>query len=347
MDLVRNIISNLYIYKYQNNDKLNMDNFGVKTQENKELISNEENNENFLKPKNATIENYQNNNTYENMNKRDEIHNNMRKNISLNRLDNYNQKYISLKNNNFMKNDVNYIKKNKELLKEKENQIKEIKLKKENEALNLLLSFKNKSKEGVKSRIYDYEIKQKEKNKSLLKNNKYKIRNLSSQKQIRNRNLINNFENKNKNTNTINNEEIKKGFMKSVKLPQIKPSTSPNLDSLSALHKDYGKMPEYLEKRKKELQEQKELEIKKEKEKNIPMGWRILSEEERQKRLDNLKNEKKNLEEILYKLPIARLSKQQEDIKRNIEKSLNEIDEKMNKLIGYKEIMVKKDEEDY
>ena len=46
------------------------------------------------------------------------------------RLDNYNQKYMSLKNSNFLKNDVNYVIKNKELLKEQENLMKEIKLKK-------------------------------------------------------------------------------------------------------------------------------------------------------------------------------------------------------------------------
>lgn len=233
------------------------------------------------------------------------------------------------------------------MIKEKENQIKEIKQKKESEALNLLLSFKTRKTEGVRTRVYDYEIKQKEKNKSLIKNNKFKIRNLSSQKQIRNKITINN-ENKNQNQymGTINQEDnnkIKIGFTKSLKLPQIKPSTSEGLQ-IPLLHKDYGKMPEYLEKRKKEIQEQKELEIKKEKEKKIPSGWKILSDEEKQRRLADLNNEKKKLEEKLYKLPIARLSRQQEDLKRNIEKSLNEIDEKINKLVGYKEVIIREDE---
>ena len=156
--------------------------------------------------------------------------------------------------------------------------------KKESEALNLLLSFKTRKTEGVRTRVYDYEIKQKEKNKSLIKNNKFKIRNLSSQKQIRNKITINN-ENKNQNQymGTINQEDnnkIKIGFTKSLKLPQIKPSTSEGLQ-IPLLHKDYGKMPEYLEKRKKEIQEQKEEEKKKEKEKKIPSGWKILSDEEK------------------------------------------------------------------
>ena len=226
--------------------------------------------------------------------------------------------------------------------------MKESKQKKENDALNLLLNYKNRNNEGVKSKLYDYEIKQKEKNKNLIKNNKFKIRNLSSQKQTRNKTIININENKDQNLNQKNQEEIsiKNNFAKSFKLPQIKiPSSSASqvLDIAPILHKDYGKLPEYLEKRKKELKEQKESEIKKEKEKNIPIGWKILSEEERQNRLNNLKNEKKDLEEKLYKLPIARLSRQQEDIKRNIEKSLNEIENQMNKLIGYKEVMIKED----
>ena len=361
MDLVRNIISNLYIYKFQNNDPLNMNDFSAKyiSNNNKELTYNEENNENSLNNKNAekqTIENYLKKKINGNRNKSEESKKNLKKNNSLNRLDNYNQKYIALKSNNFLKNEVNFVAKNKELLKEQENQMKEIKQKKETEALNFLLSYKNRNKDGVKTRIYDYEIKQQKEKNNLIKN-KFKIRNLSSQKQIRNKNLINNNininninENQIQNSEPINNEEnkIKNTFMKSVKLPQIKlkPTTSPMVEGGPLLHKDYGKMPEYLEKRKKELKEQKEMEIKKEKEKKLPVGWRILSEEERQKRLDYLKIEKKDLEDKLFKLPIARLSRQQEEMKKNIEKSLNEIDEKINKLVGYKEIMVKKEEDE-
>ena len=128
--------------------------------------------------------------------------------------------------------------------------------------------------------------------------------------------------------------------MKSVKLPVIKPSSSPLLDRVPLLHKDYGKMPEYLEKRKKELQEQKELNLLKQKEKNLPKGCRIISEEERQERIKELTSMKKELENELYQLPIARLSKKQVERKDVIDKTLFEIDEKMNRLIGYKEVIV-------
>ena len=337
MDLVRNIISNLYIYKLENNDPLNMNDFGLK------ILSNQNsgtiNNENIINQNIETDINMinknivENNNLFNPNNKEDNINNNypFKKNNSFTKL-----KY-SFKNIKSDKNDVNYILKNKELLKEQENQMKEVKQKKENEALSLLFSFKTKNKEGVRPRIFDYEIKQQKEK----KNNKFNIRNLSSQKQLRSKNIINN-EKKNENLITMNQEEykIKKSFTKSLKIPHIK-STPSGLDGIPLLHKDYGKMPEYLEKRKKELEEQKELKIKMEKEKKIPLGYKLLSEEERETRLNSLKDEKKKLEDELYKLPIARLSNQQLEYKKNIENSLHEIDEKMNKLIGYKEVIIK------
>ena len=100
-------------------------------------------------------------------------------------------------------------------------------------------------------------------------------------------------------------------------------------------------MPEYLEKRKKELQLQKEEEIKRQKEKKLPSGYKILTEEERQERLAALKEEERQLEEELYSLPIARLSEKQRKRKEYIEKTLLDNEEKKNKLIGYKEVIIK------
>ena len=112
-----------------------------------------------------------------------------------------------------------------------------------NDIMNNSFSFKTKNKEGVRPRIFDYEIKQQKEK----KNNKFNIRNLSSQKQLRSKNIINN-EKKNENLITMNQEEykIKKSFTKSLKIPHIK-STPSGLDGIPLLHKDYGKMPEYLE----------------------------------------------------------------------------------------------------
>ena len=338
MDKVRNIISNLYIYKFQNSDNLNINKFGMKSKADDSLFKEEIIEKSYQDVNNSQIRYKNNKNLYENMN-----NNNIIKNQ---RLDNYNKKYISMKNNNFLKNEVNYIEKNKELLREQQIQMKELKLKKENDALNLLLSYKSKNNNGVRSKLYDYEIKQKQNKINLLKKNKSKFRNLSSQKPIRyikNNYYINNNENEYEQINEYKNK-TKVTSVKNVKLPpiKVKPSSSPILEEIPILHKDFGKMPEYLEKRKKEIKEQKEMEIIKQKEKNLPSGFKLLSEEERKKRLDILNDEKAKLEQELFKLPIARISERQKKAKAEIEKSLYEIEEKIYKLIGYKEIILKK-----
>ena len=342
MDNIRNIISNLYIYKFQNNDNLNMNKFGMKSSLEDSPSKQEITEKSYHEINNSKIRN--NKNIYQNININSNNNGNIKQKAQ--RLDNYNQKYISIKNNNFLKNEINYVLKNKELLREQEMQMKELKIKKENDALNLLLSNKARNNNSVRSKLYDYELKQKQNKKKLQKNINSKLRNLSSQKPHR-------YYNSKINSNDYELEQLqeyknklKSQFTKSVKLPkiQIKPSSSPILEGVPILHKDFGKMPEYLEKRKKELKEQKELEIKEQKEKKLPMGYKILSEEERKERLKNLNDEKRNLEEELYKLPIARLSEKQKKAKSEIEKQLYEIEEKIYKLIGYKEVIVKQDE---
>ena len=321
MDSIRNIISNLYIYKFQNNDNQNLNkvNLNSNISNINESISNEELNEepsniyyekkpiiNYNKPKIRINQNLLSNNTIKKPKEK---------------LDNYNRNYIAQKNSNFFKNEVNYVSKNKEILREQQHQMKELKMKKEIDALHLLLSYKTRNSEGVRPRLYDYELKQQKIKKNLIKKGQFKIRNFSSQKPE-------------KNYYDPYNQ------MKSVKLPMIKPSSSPLVEGgMPLLHKDYGRMPEYLERRKKELQEQKELNILKQKEKNLPKGCRIMPEKERQERLEELKSMKKELENELYQLPIARLSKKQIERKDVIERSLFEIDEKMNRLVGYKEVI--------
>lgn len=73
----------------------------------------------------------------------------------------------------------------------------------------------------------------------------------------------------------------------------------------------------------------------------MPAGYKILTEEERQERLAALKEEERQLEEELYSLPIARLSEKQRKRKEYIEKTLLDNEEKKNKLIGYKEVIIK------
>ena len=134
----------------------------------------------------------------------------------------------------------------------------------------------------------------------------------------------------------------------SIILPKIKPETSPinneilkNLNNnIMFLHKDYGRTPEYLEKMKEELKLKKEEEKLKEKEKKLPKGTKFLPEEEKKERLNELFILKKDFENELFSLPIARLSKKQIEKKEEIEKKLDEIDDEINRL-SYKEVVIK------
>ena len=330
MDNLRYMISNLYIYNYQNKDNLNMNKSPLNSKPDESIFKDQ----NYpISYKDVYLSQDNNKKNYENS-----------KVNNYKRIDNYNQKYISIKHSNFLKNEVNYVLKNKELIKEQEHLMKQLKLQKENEALKLLLSYKNKN-DGVRSKLYDYEIKQKQKKKNMLNKLKKKERYYSSQKPRKMPNYYVNF-NDNEYENELNENMNRHNTVgKKVKLPrlQIKSTSSPYLEGLPILHKNYGKMPEYLEKRKQEIQKEKEQEVLDEKKKRLPSGYRILSEKERLERLIALKIEERKLEDEIYQFPIARLSKKQLERKEYIEKRLNEIDEKKNKLIGYKEVVVKEE----
>ena len=150
--------------------------------------------------------------------------------------------------------------------------------------------------------------------------------------------------------NIIDENSLKyyKNLGNSIILPKIKPETSPinneilkNLNNnIMFLHKDYGRTPEYLEKMKEELKLKKEEEKLKEKEKKLPKGTKFLPEEEKKERLNELFILKKDFENELFSLPIARLSKKQIERKGEIEKKLDEIDDEINRL-SYKEVVIK------
>jgi len=332
MDNLRYMISNLYIYNYQNKDNLKMNKSPLNQKPDESIFKDE----NYPKSyKDVYLSQVNNRKNYEN----NKVNN-------YKRIDNYNQKYIAIKHSNFLKNEVNYVIKNKELVKEQEHLMKQLKLQKENEALKLLLSYKNRN-DGVRSKLYDYEIKQKQNKKNMLNKLKKKERYYSSQKPRKMPNYYENFNDNNDYVNELNEYLNRHNTVgKKVKLPKvhIKSTSSPYLEGLPILHKDYGKKPEYLEKRKQEMQEEKVQEVLDEKKKRLPSGYRILSEKERLERLIALKIEERKLEDEIYLFPIARLSKKQLERKEYIEKRLNNIEEKKNKLIGYKEVVVKEDE---
>lgn len=361
MENLRSIISNLYIYRNSGNDKSYL---------------------NYLEETPLPIRNNDNSINDSNIYTGTKInrpcrHQNIEK-LDKKKLE---TNFIMQANNNsLIKPNINYVEKNKELLKQKEYYMKELKLKKENDALNLLLSQKAKKFGGVKSKIFDYESKHEANRKKLLKKGQYKIRSKSSQNGLRPsgsqqliKNHLNNLNNNILNTNTnldslrnsannleenrqnLNSYTLKQvespykyynNIVENIKLPNI--YTSVNIqkekepfEDIPILHKDYGKIPAYLEQRKEELKLKKEEDKKREKEKNLPKGTRILSEQERQERHDELILLRRELENELFKLPIAKLSKRQIERKAEIEKALYEIDEKLNKLIGYREVLAK------
>ena len=334
MENLRNIISNLYIYQFQKGNDYS--NISINKSNNLDKSSRDPS----PIPMNNSIHNYNDIPKMKNsIKKTNQIKN---KNIR-----SYSPNYNIIPETNIIKSNINFIAKNKELLKEKEYKMREERLKKENEALTLLLSKKesqNKIYPNIQSRLYDYEQKQKviKKYKKKVKNNNNKIRSQSSE-----------IRQKTEPDNIIDENSLKyyKNLGNSIILPKIKPETSPinneiikNINKINPnmpiLHKDFGRTPEYLERMKEELKLQKEEELLKEKEKKLPKGTRFLPEEEKKERLKELTVLKKELENELFSLPIARLSKKQIERKGEIEKSLNEIDDEMNRL-SYKEVVVK------
>ena len=92
------------------------------------------------------------------------------------------------------------------------------------------------------------------------------------------------------------------------------------------LHKDFGKVPKYLQEMKIRAQLMKEIEKKKKEEENYPKGTRLLSEEERNFTLEKLKKSKKELENLLEKLPISLESLSLKLKQKKICQELDEID---------------------
>ncbi len=337
------------------------------------------------------------------------------------------------------RNNINHILRNKEIVKEYEFRLREEKLRKENEALKLLLNhrYQTNSYGLVRSRLFDYESKQKKRKKkinykplynpyrwayinfpyqndddivimddgtlkyyqslaekslslpkieppippSTAKLKKSTSRHILYPVEVNdipedeyNNNELNNYNN----NNNYNDDEIdeippstgkmypspshsllykKHPISQTVKLDPLKKYlyekkyNSNNYNNIKSdslispgnnlyLHKDYGRIPAYLIRRKEELKSLEEDKTRRERERRLPKGTRFLDENERKSRMIELSNLKRDLEDELFKLPIARLSYKQIERKGEIEKALDTIDEEMNRL-SYKDVIVK------
>ena len=384
MEKLRNIISNLYIYRFQNNNNNNNNNnFNnninnvsninpINFSGNDDLADDYEiiNNLNIIKkPTNYNNQNKNNfnsnnntltiNNKYSNTLEKPfqslkseniDIYNNKDNNKKFIAKEKIKEEILNNNNNHFMiKSGINYVVRNKKLLKEKEWKMREERLKKENEALHLLLSHKPKP-HNVRSKLFDYQEKQ-----SKIK----KVGNLNNRSHSSNGNkkLINgikkynlyynnneNIEN-NENEIVLNNYDLKyyKNLAGNLILPKIKPETSP---LANIQEKDESVLKESINEKNsmdkennnndnnqiiKDDFEEKINDIKKTLQQQNKSD-KFMTEEEKKEKMNELNLRKKDLEIELFKLPIARLSKRQIERKSEIEKSLDNIDYELNKL---------------
>ena len=118
----------------------------------------------------------------------------------------------------------------------------------------------------------------------------------------------------NKNANLIkNNDHLK-----------IRP-ISPKINS--PLHKDFGKVPKYIQEMKIKAEILKDIEKKKKEEEKYPKGTKLLSEEERLFTLQKLKESKKELENLIEKLPITLNSLSSKNRQKQLYKELDDIEQ--------------------
>ena len=146
------------------------------------------------------------------------------------------------------------------------------------------------------------------------------------------------LEKKNKNYIEENKQKIIKGEV------QKKTGLNNNFDKSgqNPYHKDYGKTPQYLKNMKLEAEKQKELDKLKKEQDKYPKGTRLLSEEERLLTLNKLLESKKDIENLVAKLPITMNSQTVRNKQEELYKKLDELDKAIN-TFSRKKVFVKID----
>ena len=99
-----------------------------------------------------------------------------------------------------------------------------------------------------------------------------------------------------------------------------------NKSTQNPYHKDYGKTPQYLKNMKLEAERQKELDKLKREQDKYPKGSRLLSEDERLLTLNKLLESKKDIENLVNKLPITMSSQAVKNKQEELYKKLDELD---------------------
>jgi len=126
-----------------------------------------------------------------------------------------------------------------------------------------------------------------------------------------------------KNNYLKNNIDIIKEIPKKNKLK--------NNDTSLFIHKNYGKVPEYIKQFELDEIKRKEYEKILEEEATYPPGTRLIPEEERVKTLNMLIKTKQGLENILEKMPITKRAKSIQDKKEDLERKLTQIEKEIEK----------------
>jgi len=110
----------------------------------------------------------------------------------------------------------------------------------------------------------------------------------------------------------------------------------------TAIHKDFGKTPDYLQKYKQEAEEKKLNEKRKLEEAKYPKGTRLLPEDERVQTLNSLLDSRKEIQNLIEKMPITMRSKAVQNRKDELENKLAELDEAIIKF-SKKQVFIKSD----
>ena len=105
-------------------------------------------------------------------------------------------------------------------------------------------------------------------------------------------------------------------------------------------HKDYGKVPDYIKKYEIEREQQKEEKKKQKEASKYPKGTKLLSEEERINTLNGLINSKKEMINILEKMPITTRTLSIQNKKEELIKKIEEV-EKAIEMFSKKQVFIK------
>ena len=112
-------------------------------------------------------------------------------------------------------------------------------------------------------------------------------------------------------------------------------------NTLEEKHKNFGKVPEYIKKFEQERENERQEKIRKKMEMKYPKGTRLLSEEERIKTLNSLKQAQIENSLLLEKMPITNKTYKLQQKKEELIRKLNEIDKAI-EMFSKKQVFVKK-----